>query len=156
MFREMRRTNQQLSNEECEEILRTAPRGVLSVKGEEGYPYGIPMDFVWRDGKAYFHSALEGHKVDAIAADDKACLTVLDEGRLEEGSWWYHFRSVIVFGRVRVLEDEGARTDALIALGRKYFPTEEEVQDDVARSAPRALVLELTPDHMTGKAVREK
>ena len=156
MFRDMRRSKQQLSQRECEEILRAAPRGILSVMGEDGYPYGVPMDFLWQDGKVYFHSAEVGHKVDALAACDRVCFTVLDEGRQEEGDWWYHFRSVIIFGRAHVVEDEGLRHSALVSFGRKYFPDEETVQSEIARDSGRALVLELEVDHMTGKAVREK
>ena len=66
MFRKMRRFKQQLSEEECLEILKTAKRGVLAVLGDEGYPYAVPLDFVYEDGKIYFHCAKEGHKLDAI------------------------------------------------------------------------------------------
>ena len=80
MFREMRRSKQQLSQEECTEILKQEVRGVLSVLGEDGYPYGMPLDH-WYDeknGKIYFHGAKEGHKIDAIKACDKVsyCLCI--------------------------------------------------------------------------------
>ena len=156
MFREMRRHKQQLTREQCEKILRTAPRGVLAVLGDEGYPYAVPLDFVYRDGKLYFHCAQVGHKMDALAACDKASFCVLDEGRLEEGDWWYHFNSVIAFGRVRRLEDEQEILDALRDLGRKYFPPTYDMEADIARSLARVAVLELTIEHMTGKHVREK
>ena len=68
MFREMRRFKQVLSQEECIEVLKNEPRGVLSLIGEDGYPYGIPMDhwYCEEDGKLYFHCAKEGHKLDAV------------------------------------------------------------------------------------------
>ena len=155
MFREMRRIRQQTDTAECERILEAAKRGVLYVNGDGGYPYGVPMDFVYADGKIYFHSALAGHKLDAIRADDKVSFCVLSDGVKEPDDWWYHFTSVIVFGRLRVVEDEGARIDAFRKLGMKYFPTAEMVEHDIKKDAARALILELTIEHMTGKRVRE-
>ena len=156
MFREMRRKRQQLSQEECERVLREAPRGVLSVMGEDGYPYGVPLDLLYDDGRLYFHCAREGHKIDALAACDRACLTVLDSGEPEEGEWWYTFRSVIAFGRVHAVEDEERRLQVLRAIGMKYIPTIDEVEATMARSAARTAVLEMVVDHMTGKIVKEK
>ena len=155
-FRGLRRFKQALSAEDCEAILLEAPRGVLSVIGDGGYPYGVPMNFVYRDGKVYFHSAREGHKIEALAACSQACFTVLDQGVQEPGDWWYHFRSVVVFGQVRVMGEGPERDEALVALGRKYFPSEDDVRADVAKNGGRAAVLELAVDHLSGKAVREK
>ena len=78
MFRKMRRFKQELSHEECVEVLKTQPRGVLSVLGEDGYPYGLPMTHWYNevDGKIYFHCAGEGHKIDAIRACDKVSFCV--------------------------------------------------------------------------------
>lgn len=156
MFREMRRHNQQLSNEECEAILAKAPRGVLAVLGDDGYPYTVPLDFVYTDGKVYFHSATSGHKLDAIAACDKCSFCVLDEGHQEENEWWYHFNSVVAFGRIRRLTDDDAILGALHALGNKYFPAEYDTEGDIARNFARVAVLELVIEHLSGKHVREK
>jgi nitroimidazol reductase NimA-like FMN-containing flavoprotein (pyridoxamine 5'-phosphate oxidase superfamily) len=66
----MRRFKQQISEAECIRILKEEKRGVLSVMGEDGYPYGIPMNHWYspEDGKLYFHGAKSGHKLDAISA----------------------------------------------------------------------------------------
>lgn len=156
MFRKMRRHNQQLDDQRCQSILQRAPRGVLSVLGDEGYPYGIPMDFVFDNGRIYFHSAMAGHKIDAIAACDKASFCVLDEGVPEKDDWWYHFDSVVAFGRIRQLTDAAKKRDALLKLGKKYFPADYDTEADVARNWDRVAMLELTIEHMTGKHVREK
>ena len=100
MFREMRRKKQQVSEEACIRLLRTAKRGILSVSGDDGYPYGVPMDFVYEDGKIIFHCAKSGHKLDAVRRSDKVSFCVLSEGVREENDWWYHFTSVILFGRI--------------------------------------------------------
>ena len=156
MFREMRRKGQELSKDECERILVNEPRGVLAVLGDEDYPYAVPLDFVYYDNKIYFHSAISGHKLDAIAKHSKASFCVTNKGRLEEGSWWYHFNSVIAFGRIRRVEEEDIVLDALRKIGAKYFPPEEDVEAEIARSLARVAVLELTVEHLSGKHVREK
>ena len=155
MFRKMRRFKQQLSEEECLEILRTAKRGVLAVLGDEGYPYAVPLDFVYEDGKIYFHCAKGGHKLDAILREPKCSFCVLSDGVPEPDSWWFHFSSVISFGKIAIMEDPEAIREKLILLGRKYMPTEEEIQTDILKNGPRANVLELTIEHMTGKRVKE-
>lgn len=156
MFREMRRKAQSLTTLECERILESEPRGVLALLGDEGYPYAVPLDFVYFDRKIYFHSAVTGHKLDAIATCDKASFCVMDKGRLEEGSWWYHFNSVIAFGHIRRIEDNGVMLEALRKLGNKYFPSEEETEAEIARNLKRVAVLELAVEHLSGKRVREK
>lgn len=156
MFREMRRHNQLLEKSVCEGILASAPRGVLAVLGDEGYPYAVPLNFVYDHGKIYFHGAVTGHKIDAITACDKASFCVLDEGRRQDGDWWYHFNSVVAFGRIRRLTDKDAMMDALHKLADKYFPEDYDTEGDIARSFARVAVLELTVEHLTGKHVREK
>ena len=81
----MRRFKQALPPEECRDILDKAYRGFLSVIGDGGYPYNIPINFFMEDDKLYFHSAMEGHKIDALRSCDKVCFTVLDEPVKEPG-----------------------------------------------------------------------
>ena len=106
MFRKMRRLGQQLSNDECVDILINEPRGVLAVLGDNEYPYAIPMSHVYVDGKIYFHGAKTGHKIDAIKNHSKVSYCVIDQGVKEKDSWWYTFNSVIVFGKITTLTDE--------------------------------------------------
>lgn len=155
-FRPMRRSRQALPEEECIRILESAYRGFLSVIGDGGYPYSVPINFVFEDGKLYFHCAKEGHKLDAVRACDKACFTVLDEPEKEPGDWWYHVKSVICFGRIRVVTDDIDRLSRLRSLARKYFPEGYDTEADILRNGPRAEILAFTIEHMSGKAVREK
>ena len=99
-FRPMRRKRQKLPKEECEKILNKATAGVLSVLGDDGYPYGVPMSFVYAEGKLYFHSAIEGHKLDAIAKEDKCSFTIIDQDEIHPDEYTSYFRSVIAFGRI--------------------------------------------------------
>ena len=157
MFRPMRRFKQQISEEECIRILKEEPRGVLSVIGDDGYPYGVPIDHYYDEetGKIYFHGAKEGHKVDALKTCDKASLCVIDKGYQIPGEWPWHFHSVIVFGRVKEVTDPALRRRKLEELARKYYPTEEEVQEEIKKALDRVLFLEMSIEHMTGKLVKE-
>ena len=152
----MRRFKQQVSDGEAQEILRCAKRGVLAVVGDEGYPYTIPLDFVYEDGKIYFHSAKTGHKIDAIKNYDKASFCVLNDGYKELGEWWYHITSIVCFGRIKLVDDESIALEKLRMLGKKYFPSEVDLEEEMAKNAQNAAVIELTIEHMTGKKVREK
>ena len=155
-FRPMRRFRQQITRAECLKALTEAPRGVLSLMGENGYPYGIPMNHWYNpaNGKLYFHGAKAGHKIDALTACDKVSYCVRDEGYREEGDWALHFRSVVVFGRIRLVTDERQAEVICSHITRKFTPDEEYLRSEL-RSLPRVQCLELTPEHMTGKKVKE-
>ena len=152
----MRRFKQEATAEECLTVLETAPRGILSVQGENGYPYGVPMNYVLVDNMIYFHCAREGHKLDAVRSNEKVCFTVLSEPIKNPGEWWNCFTSVICFGRISEVKDEERRNFALRALGAKLFPAGYDIEADLAKNSSKAQVLELTIDHMSGKKVREK
>ncbi len=155
MFRGMRRFKQEISQEECKKVLRDAPRGVLSVHGEDGYPYSIPMNHLYLDGKLYFHSAKEGHKLEAIALNDKVSFCVMDEGFRKEGEWPLHIKSVVIFGTMRKIDSDEEAMDILRKLGMKHYPTEESMEEVMKSASMRVQMLELSIDHMTGKLVNE-
>ncbi|MDD3251151.1 MAG: pyridoxamine 5'-phosphate oxidase family protein [Lachnospiraceae bacterium] len=155
MFREMRRFKQALSEQACIEVLKQQPRGVMAVHGEDGYPYAFPMDYLYLDGKLYFHCAKEGHKLDAIAADDKASFCVMDEGFRKEGDWALNIKSIILFGKIRKLDDPAEALQLVRQLGLKYCPTPEAVEEEIEKAFARVQMLEFTIDHMTGKLVNE-
>lgn len=158
MFRPMRRYKQQVSDEACREILRREPRGVLSLLGDEGYPYGVPLDF-WYDEAHHaicFHGAKEGHKLDAMRRMDKASFCVWDQGFRKEGAWELNITSVIAFGRITVVEDPARTEEIARQIGLKYHPTVESVEYELANALSRVLCWELRVEHMTGKLVNEK
>lgn len=155
-FRELRRFKQATTPQECEAVLSSARRGILAVHGENGYPYGLPVNYLYLDGKIYFHCAKEGHKLDAVRADDKVCFTVLSEPVKNPGEWWNCFTSVICFGRISEVTDEQEKDRLLRQIGAKYFPEGYNLEKDMAKNAPNALIMVITIDHMSGKHVREK
>lgn len=157
MFRPMRRFKQQVSQEECIRVLRTMPRGVLSVIGDDGYPYGVPLDHLYceEDGRIYFHCAKEGHKLDAITKCDKVSYCVMDEGFRKEGEWALNITSVISFGKISVVTDEDKKLKICTGLCRKFSDDEEYLAREIKNAFPRVCCLELTVEHMTGKLVNE-
>lgn len=156
MFRKMRRFKQELDKETCEKILKEEPRGVLAVLGDEGYPYTVPLDYIYEDGKIYFHGAKVGHKMDAIKKCDKVSFCVYDKGFKKEGDWALNISSVVVFGRIKEIEDRDMAFRRVKNLGLKYYPTPESVDEEMKRSAAAVACLELTIEHMTGKIINEK
>ena len=154
MFRTMRRWKQQLTEEECIEVLEHEPRGVLSGHGEDGYPYGIPINFVYDGGKIYFHGAKQGHKIDALKKDNKVSFTVMDHGYLESNKLGLNVKSVVVFGRIRFVDDREETIREARKLGLKYDPA-DFVESELKAKANVIQVLELSIDHMTGKLVNE-
>ena len=157
VFRELQRKKQQLSEEECLRILIEEPRGVLSILGDEGYPYGVPMNhwYCEEDGRLYFHSGKAGHKLDALRRCPKASFCVMDGGFRREGEWALNIRSVVVFGRVEFLENRERIYAAARALSRKFTEDENYIEEEIARYGPATCVFCLIPEHMTGKIVNE-
>ncbi len=157
MFREMLRSKQQLASEECIEILKQELRGVLSVLGENDYPYGFPINHYYceEDGKLYFHSGKKGHKIDAIRAHNKASFCVYDTGYRKDGEWAMNIRSVIVFGKVEIVEDRKKLYDIARRLSRKFTDDAEYIEQEITRSGPNTTMFALVPEHMTGKLVNE-
>lgn len=157
MFREMRRKNQQLTYEECAELLKNEPRGVLSLIGDGGYPYGVPIDhyFCEEDGKIYFHSGLKGHKVDAMNSCPKASFCVYDAGFRREDEWALNIKSVIVFGQIEKVTDQEKAMEMVRRLSLKYTDDIDFIERDITSAGARTLVFALVPEHITGKLVNE-
>lgn len=157
MFREMLRKKQQLTQEACIEILKKEPRGVLSVLGDDGYPYGMPMNHYYceEDGNIYFHSGKNGHRVDALKHCDKASFCVYDGGFRREGEWAMNISSVIVFGRIELIEDQEKIYKIARLLSYKFTDDEEYIEREIQKSGPGTMMFALVPEHMTGKLVKE-
>lgn len=156
MFRPMRRFKQQVSEETCLEILNTAPRGTLAVLGDDGYPYAVPLSYVYADGKLFFHSALAGHKVDAIRQCDKASFCVVDADEVHPDEFTTYFRSVIAFGRVRIVDDPAEKREAARRLGARYNPDDEPaLQRELDKGLAHMHVVEFSIEHLTGKQAIE-
>lgn len=157
MFREMRRKKQALPPEECAAVLRRGTSGVLALDGDCGYPYAVPISYVYDGEKLYFHSARTGHKLDAIRHNPKASFCVIDQDQVVPEEYTTYFRSVVVFGRMRVLEDEQEKRDAIEKLAIKYAPKDspENRRRAIDREWEPLCMLEMTVEHLSGKEGRE-
>ncbi len=157
MFRPLRRIKQQLSLEECISVLKNEVRGVLSVLGDEDYPYGVPINFYYsqENNKIYFHGSREGHKIDAIKNHDKVSFCVYDKGTQIEGKLGLDYKSVIVFGRIKMLEDREETINLVRKLAEQFDFDKSYIDDEIKKFAKFVTVLELTPEHICGKTVNE-
>ena len=155
-FRPMRRYRQQLSREECERILGRCTSGVLALTGDGGYPYAVPLSYVYADGTIIFHSAVQGHKIDAIKRDSRCSFCVIDQDEIKPAEFTTHFRSVIAFGRIHILDSTNEKVHALRLLGRRYSPGDEHgLQHEIDQSLDHVLLLRLDIEHMSGKEAIE-
>ena len=157
MFREMRRNKQLLSAEETAAVLEKGTSGVLALAGDDGYPYAVPISYVFDGNKLYFHCAKSGHKLDAIRRCPKASFCVIDQDQIVPEEYTSYFRSVIAFGTIRELEGDGEKRAAIEKLARKYVPndTAEGMEAAIQRDWAPLCMLEMTIDHMTGKEAIE-
>lgn len=157
MFRELERAAQKLPEEDCAELLKWETRGVLSVLGDDGYPYGMPMNH-WYDeesGAIWFHCGKSGHRLDALQRNNKVSFCVYDRGERKDGEWAWRVRSVVVFGRMEVLDDPELIVDVTTRLSHKFTRDEAYILGEIRAAAHKTLLLRLTPEHICGKRVTE-
>ena len=151
-FREMRRKRQQLPDAECIEVLRKATSGTLALLGDNGYPYAVPLSYVYADGKLFFHSALSGHKVDAVRNYEKASFCVIEQDDVQPAKYSTNYRSVIAFGSVHIIENEDDKLEAARLLGNRYNPGDDEgLRKEIASGLARMLIIRFDIVHLTGK-----
>lgn len=155
MFREMRRKRQLLPSEKSVAILERMTNGVLAVHGDDGYPYAVPVSYVYAGGRIYFHTAKEGHKVDAIVRNAKVSFCVVDQDDVRPAEFTTYFRSVIAFGKARVLTDEAEKRAALELLADKYSRGEPGLEAEIEKGFSHLLMVEVEVEHLTGKEAIE-
>ena len=153
MFREMRRRRQQLSQAECVEILNRNTSGILAVLGDNGYPYAVPLSYVYDGSVLYFHCAKSGHKLDAIKSCDKVSFCVVDQDDVVPKEYTTYFRSVILFGRAGILDNDEEMYSAIEKLAIKYYPTDNKENRDIAikKEFAAMCIVKIEIDNMTGK-----
>ena len=153
MFHKMRRNIQQLSQEEAEAVLLRGSAGVLALMGDKAFPYSVPISYVYDGEHIYFHSAPAGHKIDAIERNPNASFAVIDQDEVIPEKYTTAYRSVIVFGSIRIIGDDAEKLTAIHKLAVKYAPdnTEEQHNEMIDRTWERFCMLEMSIAHMTGK-----
>ena len=158
MFRKIRKIKNEISAEEAKDLLKNNRRAAFSVNGDDGYPYTIPVNFYYDedDNKIYFHSAKKGHKIDSIKADDKICFTTWEDGYLEDDDWAFHVSSCVVFGRAKLIEDRKITEEKVRKFALKYYPSAEEVEEEIKSGINGVQLVAIEIEHISGKKVHEK
>lgn len=157
MFREMRRKKQALPLETCEKILERGTSGVLALEGEKGYPYAVPLSYFYENQKIIFHCARNGYKIEAIKRNEKASFCVIDQDQIVPEEYTTYFRSVIVFGKIRILDGADEKKRAIEKLALKYAPEEsdEKRNQAIEQEFSALCMLELSIEHISGKEAIE-
>ena len=159
MFRPLQRKHKELSQDVCIEVLKKETRGVLSVIGDDGYPYGTPINHWYNeeDGAIYFHCGnASSHRLDALQKDNKVSFCVYDKGYQKDDDWALYVKSVIVFGKIEVLDDHGIIRDIVTKLSYKFTDDTDFIERTIRGNINRTLLLKLQPEHICGKLVHEK
>ena len=157
MFRTMRRSPQALSREEMTDLLKTETRGVMSVQGDNGYPYGYPINHYYDEesNKIYIHGATFGHRVSAVKKDPKVSYCVFGGEYQKEGDWAKYVKSVIIFGKAELVED----ADEIVRISRllcdKFPCPPEYIEQEIEKDAQRTLIIAIDIEDMNGKLVHE-
>lgn len=158
MFRPLRRSKRAISEEETKKLLKNEKRGVLAVNGDDGYPFAIPVNYYYDmdNEKIYIHGAKKGHKVDALKKNDKVCFTVYGNEIKKEGDWAPYLQSAVVFGRCHLIEGNKITEERVRELAMKYYPSEAEIEAEIAKDIKAVQLYEITIEHISGKQIHEK
>lgn len=151
MFRTMSKIKQQLSPEETAAIMSRGTHGILACCGDRGYPYAVPLNYVFVNDKIYFHSAKTGHKIDAITSNENVSFSVVDEDRIVGHEYTTYFRSAVLFGKARIVEGN-ERLAAFRALVDKYSgsqPLDERMKE--INNCEKSVIVAIDIEYLTGK-----
>lgn len=154
MFRQLRRKNKEISIEEIEALLINERRGVLAMNGDDGYPYAVPINYIYdkEENKIFFHGSKIGHKADAIKNNDKVCFTVYGDETIKDEAWAPYLKSVVIFGRCKMIDS----LDLLKKFANKYYPNEELIDEEINKTKNAVQMYEIEIEHLSGKQIQEK
>lgn len=152
MFKEMRRKDRELKNDEAIEILKNNSYGILSTVSKNSYPYGVPVSYVFLNNSIYFHCAVKGHKLDNILNNSKVSFCVVGQTCILPDKFSTKYESVVVFGRaVEIFDDE--KNTALLEILNKYSPDYiEKGKGYIKNSSKATKVIKISIEHISGKA----
>ena len=154
MERKMRRFRQELSENESLEILKKGKVAAMAVAGDDGYPYAVPLNYVYDNGFIYLHSASQGHKIDALKRNPKCSLCIIDKNDVIPEKFTSYFRSVIAFGKAEFITAEETKITALRLLCEKYSPGLNP-SDEINKCLKSVTVIGIRLERITGKEAIE-
>ena len=158
MFRPIRKKKNEISVDKAKALLHSSRRGVLAVNGDDGYPYAIPINYLYdeENEKIIFHGAKAGHKVDALKKNDKICFTVFGNEMVKEEAWAPFLQSVVVFGRCHLVESQEEAIALVKKFAAKYYPNMDMVNEEAASSGRAVQMFEKQIEHLSGKEIQER
>ncbi|MBQ2412242.1 MAG: pyridoxamine 5'-phosphate oxidase family protein [Anaerotignum sp.] len=158
MFRPIRKKKNEISVDKAKALLHSSRRGVLAVNGDDGYPYAIPINYLYdeENEKIIFHGAKAGHKVDALKKNDKICFTVFGNEMVKEEAWAPFLQSVVVFGRCHLVESQEEAIALVKKFAAKYYPNMDMVNEEAASSGRAVQMFEIQIEHLSGKEIQER
>lgn len=154
MARTMRRFKQQLPAEDTERILHNGKYCVLAVSGDDGYPYAVPVNYVYDGTAIYIHSAAQGHKIDALKRNLKCSMCIVDKDEVMPEQFTSYFRSVIVFGEAQFIESTDEKIAILRLLCEKYSPGIDP-QAEIDRFINTVCIIKISIESVSGKEAIE-
>lgn len=153
MFKEMRMTARKADDERAFKILEKGDYGILSTTGDNGYSYGVPLNYVYYNGNIYFHCAKEGAKIDNINYNNKVSFCVVGSTEPAPEKFSFRYESAIVFGVCSQVSQEQEKKDILLQIIKKYSPGFiEKGREYIERSSHHAMVFKLSIGHISAKA----
>ena len=158
MFRPIRKKKNEISVDKAKALLHSSRRGVLAVNGDDGYPYAIPINYLYdeENEKIIFHGAKAGHKVDALKKNDKICFTVFGNEMVKEEAWAPFLQSAVVFGRCHLVESQEEAIVLVKKFAAKYYPNMDMVNEEAALSGRAVQMFEIQIEHLSGKEIQER
>lgn len=156
MFRKMRRMDKAMDEAAALELLKKCEFGIISTVGSDGYPYGVPVNYAYKDGFIYFHCATTGHKLDNIIENNKVSFCAVGESKIISEKFSTKYESVIAFGKASIVEDDNEKREALLEIIKKYSPNfMESGKKYIENDCDKALVVKIEVEHITGKKAKE-
>ena len=155
MFRKIRKIKNEIDKDAVDSLLHSCRRGVLSMNGEDGYPYAIPVNYYYDEAnqKIYFHGAKAGYKVDCLNSCDKVCFDVFGNESIKDLDWAPYVQSVIVFGRCHLVD---TNNEVLKTFMMKYYPSVDLVDKVIKEDSKFVQMYEISIEHKSGKQAQEK
>lgn len=157
MFRDIRRIKQKLSEEEILAIIQNNSYGILAVNGDDGYPYAVPLNYLYSNGKLYLHGAKNGHKIDAITKCPKVSFCIVDKDDIVPEEYTTYFKSVIIFGKARIINEPIEFRKSIEDFASHFAPNETNETRDmhIDKAFNNLCMIAIDIEHISGKQAIE-
>lgn len=152
MFKNMRKSERQLGNDEIKDILNSGEYGILATTGENNYSYAIPLNYVYWNNSIYFHCAFEGNKIDNINLNNKVCFCVVGKAEIIPNKFTTKYKSAVAFGKASSISDDNEKKKVLYGFIQKYSPDfKMEGSIYIDKAVSKTNIIKISIEHVTAK-----